>query len=173
MSNKTRFIYVRSEDAVVLNKDGEPKKDDDGNVVVARGFPLGCFAYRVVPVLKKGKVTCQELRYGYSVFNPADKFDRKAARVTAEYRLTFDCRATYSVLHDDTHLAKMLTSTAKTEVHQWALSDGGALQPLPMRFRKACTRMAKRLLTAKKSSTIVLDEGLNGEWILPKKVKAS
>ncbi|KKN43559.1 hypothetical protein LCGC14_0702060 [marine sediment metagenome] len=146
----TKYIYVRDEAPVVLDKNGEPKKDDDGNLVASRGFPVGCFAYRAIPARKNGREIGVILRYGYSVFNPNDKFDRNDARVIAEYRLITNCRAVYvasTYLNANDLLAKVLSKTYFTEIHQWAESIAGKRVPLSMRFREACKRMAKSLLT--------------------------
>lgn len=121
----TKFIYVRDE----------------------KKFPLGCFAYRVVPVSQRGEVTGMTLKFGYSVFNLNDKFNRRDARVIAEYRLITDCRAAYATHHWDVGmlLAQVMGDTAATEIHQWAYDKSGDFQPLNRRFRQACARMARHL----------------------------
>jgi hypothetical protein len=148
-----KFIYVRTEDVPMREKGGAVKKDANGNVVMTRGFPLGCFAYRTVSICQRGEETGKTLQYGYSVFNPNDKFDRNAARVAAQYRLTFDCRASYATphWHANDHLSTVLSDTANTEIHQWARDEEGNPQLLPLRFRKACARMANHLREAKEN----------------------
>ena len=80
--SEIRFIYVREEDVPMREKGGAIKKDENGNVIMTRGFPLGCFAYKTVSVCQRGKETGKTLQYGYSVFNPNDKFDRKTLTQT-------------------------------------------------------------------------------------------
>lgn len=131
--SKTKFIYVRSEDTVVLDEHNNPKRDKDGNVIVARGCPVGCFAYKVRTTLKNGKEVSQAIQFGYSVFNPNDKFDRRVARVVAEYRMLFDGNYSVSVPHDKKQIAILIATVGKVKL-------------LSAKFRRACARTASHLL---------------------------
>ena len=126
----TKFIYVRDE--------GKNK------------FPVGCFAFKTSTLRKKGQVISKVIHYGYSVYNPGDKFDKETARVIANYRLVTDPRACYSATssHANDHLSSVMSITVLTGVHQWALQTDEC-KALPMRFRKACARMATHLKDAK------------------------
>lgn len=154
----TKYIYVREE---VCKKAMDKYYEDLQSLPTPqvgpkpRGFPIGCFAYRIIPVLKNGKVVGQTCQYGYSVFNPNDTFDKRTARVTAEYRMLLDCRAAYSTpnWHPNDLIAQVLRDTANTEIHQWALAEDGGRQPLSLRFRKACARMAEHIDSLPKSET--------------------
>ena len=153
----TKYIYVREEVCQkAMDKYHEDLIDsliEDKEVRKPRGFPIGCFAYRIIPVLKGGQIVGQTCQYGYSVFNPNDPFDKRTARVTAEYRMLLDCRAAYSTpnWHPNDLIAQVLRDTANTEIHQWALAEDGGRQPLSLRFRRACARMAEQLSSAPKS----------------------
>jgi hypothetical protein len=58
-----------------------------------------------------------------------------------------NCRATWCALHWSINdsLAQIMADTAATEIHQWAWNEKMKPMVLPMRFRQACSRMAKHL----------------------------
>lgn len=129
-----RFLYVRDENR----------------------FPLGCFAYQANSITKNGVVTNKRLLYGYSVYNPQDIFNKRIARLVAEYRLSLDPHAVYGSSQTRTNdlVLDMLKTTNKSEVHQWAEPQ---YKILSVRFRKACEKMAEHFLEIKKDKEMKLD----------------
>ena len=150
MSN-VKFIYVRNAPTPILNQSGEPDRDENGNIRMHKGFPVGCFAYRIISVKKKGIDIGKSCEYGYSVFNPNDKFDKEIARVVAFYRLLIDKRVCYGNVtqHNNDIIANMLYTTACTNIHQWATDHNGNAIMLNTQFQQACIRMSEKLLSKK------------------------
>jgi hypothetical protein len=76
-------------------------------------FPIGCFAYR------RDK---EELTFGYSVYNFADRFDRSRARDVASARLNKKPCVVRGSDSDSTDIliAKAMRATDYVGVSQWA-----------------------------------------------------
>jgi hypothetical protein len=126
---KTRFIYVRD----------------------ANNFPVGCFAYRVVPDMVEGRSIGRRVEYGFSVFHPRDRFSRKTARVVAEYRLLMEttCFRPSEQLDSDPNSVLVSEAIADVVREQSPLrSPSAQCCLLPSRFCKACIRTANHLMAA-------------------------
>jgi hypothetical protein len=150
-----KYIYIRNQAPVVFDENGEQKK--------TRGFPVGCVAYRVSDVEDSdGSV---KIEWGYSVYNPSDKFDKRAARLWAEHRLSSAPKANYgsTSLHINDLLANAVKSIGMCEVHQWAEhleteEVAGCLQlvrkmhKLTTNFRECCLLTAAQLRNAKRKA---------------------
>ena len=126
---KTRFIYVRD----------------------ANNFPVGCFAYKVMPDIVDGVLTGKRVEYGFSVFHPRDKFSRKTARVVAEYRLLMETTCFRPAEQLDTDPNNVLVSEAIADVVREQSPLRSPITQsclLPSRFCKACIRTANHLMAA-------------------------
>jgi len=126
----TKFLFVRDE----------------------KGFPVGCFSYEFTTD-RKNHTRC--LKYGYSVFNPKDHFNKRHARVAAEYRMIFDpayCDMPDAV-DESNHVASLLARVSRSAVHFWATDTNQKPRPAPLRFRKACLAMAKHFGGLKKANS--------------------
>jgi hypothetical protein len=72
------------------------------------GHPVGCLA---ILVNRKGAA----LSYGFSVLNPADKFDRKVARQLALGRL-MEAPVTVNVMREDLNMHEITRNVMKSLV---------------------------------------------------------
>ncbi|MDP2696095.1 MAG: hypothetical protein Q8O87_02470 [bacterium] len=126
--SSVKFIYVRDE----------------------KKFPVGCFAYRILPAnpVAKDRIV---LEFGYSIYNPQDKFDRRSSRAVAESRLITACMQNSGDGIIPFAVARMLQTVADEEFSGFNAPNAFRL---PNRFKKACANMADKLVTRAMAKTI-------------------
>jgi len=132
----TKYIYVRDEVKHV--------KMDQYNTGTKRGFPVGCFAYDLNPIIKGGQIIAYNIRYGYSIYNSKDKFSKHTARVVAEYRKIMHPQYFYTFSHINKAISELMFHVSTLNTSPWS-NDNGKSYNVPLRFRRACARMSTYL----------------------------
>lgn len=92
-------------------------------------FPVGCLAYERLD---------DEFKFGYSVYNPKDEFNKKLAREVATGRLAKSATSFVSSARDRECILQALTNLL-------------ANTSLPSRFRKALLATKKHIETKSKA----------------------
>ena len=111
----------------------------------SKNFPVGTFAYKVreVPGSELGKY---RLSYAFSVFYMGDTYDKGFARDLTRGRLE---NSGLEIAGNDLgELVAKAVSRSASGVNYW--SNGKNFSKLGHRFRSACRRTAKKLMSALK-----------------------
>lgn len=126
---QTRFIYVRDN----------------------KGFPIGCIAYRVSSRSTLPSSIKTYISYGYSLWNPKDKFNKKAARQCAEGRMRkkpVELREN-GIVHPNDMLRFACEHISTKKYMPWPRNDKDkSLCELSTKFRRSVAKLAQKLETA-------------------------